>query len=194
MQEELKRLGDLAGELKAGIDRLAGAPSITPPAEPVRNPRPLVKIGRARVQRGLDAIVQVALEALMPIAGFWLNIRHAPKLEFLKARCPLPQAKLVRSEGVRDHSRHLVSFTTDAESESAEPGGGLVQVAPGAVILEITYRVNILVDPGVYPIAGGKSGIAEPGAARLSWPTLLLDWGRGGVEPEVEDGEVQVTL
>ncbi len=208
--EELLRLRALAEEtrrkvmaLKNGLDELEApweVPTAPPDAPPAR-PRAVVSIGAVSVQKGKDAVVEVRLTCPEGIAGYWLNIRHSPRLEFLSADAPPELSVRFQKHETnkhnqllpQHHSRHLVSFTTDVETGSYPPGQGLVILPPDTVILRLTYRVAITLEPGRYPLDGGHSGAATPGVSRVSWPSLLLDWGSGGIEPVVEPGYVEVT-
>jgi len=191
----LERVNKIRVEAQALASAIVNLEEPTEPGgpAPAARQRAVVTIGTTRVQRGKDAVIQVSLTCPEPIAGVWLNLRHSPRLEYLHAESPLGSlVRYAKSDGAPDHSRHLLSFTTDVESGSAVPGQGLMQFAPETVILEVTYRCVITLEPGRYPVDGGRSGAATPGVSRVSWPTLLLNWGSGGIEPVVEPGGVEV--
>jgi len=197
--EELSHVRALALETESKVLSILEAlskvapsePSSGPPVAPEPVPRAVVTIGTASAQKGGEAALEVRVTSAAPIAGVWLNLQHSPRLEFLSATSKV-KSKAFRVEKAPDHFRALVMFSTDLATESAFPDGGLVQFAPGTLLLVANYRVKPDAPLGHLPVAGGRSGAATPGVSRVSWPTLLLNWGSGGIVPLVEDGYVEV--
>jgi len=199
--EQLLRIRALALETERKVRAILEAlgevassePSSGPPVAPEPVPRAVVTIGTASAQKGKEAALEVRLTCPEGIAGVWLNLRHSPRLEFLSATSKV-KSKAFRVEKGPDHFRALIMFSTDLQAESAPPGGGLVQFEPGALLLVANYRVKPDAPLGHLPVSGGRSGAATPGVSRVSWPTLLLNWGSGGIVPVVEGGYVEVVV
>jgi len=199
--EELSHVRALALETESKVLSILEALSRVAPSKPSSGhsvapepvPRAVVTIGTASAQAGKEAALEVRLTCPEGIAGVWLNLTHSPRLEFLSATSKV-KSKAFRVEKGPDHFRALIMFSTDLATESAPPGGGLVQFEPGALLLVANYRVKPDAPLGHLPVAGGRSGAATPGVSRVSWPTLLLNWGSGGIVPVVEAGEIEVVV
>lgn len=200
--EEFSRLRGLAVEIgrKSAtlLDVIAEAEAEPAEETPQRGGLPLapalVAIGSAGAQPGKEAVVAVRVTCPEPLAGIWLNLRHSPKLEFLSAKSKV-KSKAFRVEKGENHFRALVMFSTDLETGSAAPGTGTVQLDPETLVLECTYRVQADAAAGQrYVVQAGRSGASGAGTSgpSVSWPTLLLNWGSGGITPAVEDGYVEV--
>lgn len=202
-REELLRLRALAEEtsrkveaIRDGLATAIDAPE--PPSEaPAPLPRAVVTIGTASAKAGQQAAVDVFLSCPEPIAGIWLNIRCSPRLTFLNARS-LVKARGFRVEPGSNEFRAVLMFSTDLETGSAAPEGGLVQIDPETPILRANFTAPADGTPGQqFVVQAGLSGTGAPGGPHVALRTLLLNWGQGiygggGFEPVVVDGYVEM--